>query len=227
MKLSVIMPAYNEQATIEQIVARVLASPVDLELIVVDDASTDATAPLVEGLAQRDPRVRLLRHDRNSGKGTGVRTGLAAATGDVVVIQDADLEYDPADYPNLLRPLERNDADVVFGSRYLGAHSCVALRYYLANRLVTIFFNLLYGTSLSDVLTCYKAFRRSLVSAEALQANDFAIDVELPARLVRARARIFEVPIYYAARGLQQGKKIRWWHTVTILWTALRLRFSR
>ncbi len=224
MKLSVVMPAYNEEATIEEIVGRVLSSGVDVELIVVDDASTDRTAELAQRCSARDGRMRLLRHDVNQGKGAAVRTGLASVTGDVVLIQDADLEYDPADYPALLKPLERGDADVVFGSRYLGPHACLPLYYYVGNKMITWWFNLLYGTSLSDVLTCYKAFRRGLVGAETLRSSGFSFDVELPARLVRARARVFEVPIYYGARNAQQGKKIRWWHGFAIGWAALRFR---
>ncbi|MCD6351793.1 MAG: glycosyltransferase family 2 protein, partial [Armatimonadetes bacterium] len=225
--LSVVMPAYNEEATLEEIVSRVLASPVDLELVLVNDASTDRTGEIAQRLAAADNRLKLITHEDNQGKGAAVRTGLAAATGDVVLIQDADLEYDPADYPALLKPLERDDADAVFGSRYLGPHACQPLYYYLGNKLITWWFNLLYGTSLSDVLTCYKVFRRRLVSAEELKSSGFSFDVELPARLVRARARIFEVPIYYGARGLHEGKKIRWWHAFSILWAILRFRVAR
>jgi glycosyltransferase involved in cell wall biosynthesis len=225
MKLSIIMPAYNEAATIEEIVVRVLQSPEDLELIVVDDGSTDDTAVIVKRIAAQDGRVNVVQHETNRGKGAAVRSGLAVARGEVVVIQDADLEYDPSDYPSLLRPLERDDADAVFGSRYLGPHSSVPLHYYACNKFITWWCNILYGTSLSDVLTGCKAFRRRCIAAEELRSSGFAIEVELLARLARKGARLFEVPVYYAARRAGQGKKIRWWDAFRIVAAAVWLRW--
>lgn len=225
MRVSVVVPAYNEEGTVEEILRRVLAQEAVAEVIVVDDASTDGTAAAVERVASGDSRVRLIRHERNRGKGAAVRTGLAAASAEVVIIQDADLEYDPADYAALLGPIERGEADFVLGSRYL-ARADTRRLFGLGNRIITWWFNVLYGTRLSDVLTCYKAFRRELVDAGELSCDGFDFDVELPARLVRRGARAAEMPISYNARGAGEGKKIRWWVGFRLAWAALRFRFS-
>lgn len=225
MRVSIVVPAYNEEDTVVEILRRVLAQEAVAEVIVVDDASSDGTAAAVECLASQDSRVRLIRHDHNRGKGAAVRTGLTAATADVVIIQDADLEYDPADYPALVAPIERNEADFVLGSRYLAGADTRRL-FGLGNRIITLWFNLLYGTRLSDVLTCYKAFRRGLVNPRELRCEGFDFDVELPARLVRRGARVAETPIRYNARGAGQGKKIRWWVGFRLAWAALRFRWG-
>ncbi|MCX7597377.1 MAG: glycosyltransferase family 2 protein [Armatimonadetes bacterium] len=225
MRVSVLVPAYNEERTVEEILRRVLAQEAVAEVIVVDDASSDGTAAAVERMAAQDPRVRLIRHERNRGKGAAVRTGLAQASGDVVIIQDADLEYNPADYAVLLFPIERGEADFVLGSRYLAGADTRRL-FGLGNRLITWWFNLLYGTRLSDVLTCYKAFRRELVNAGELCCEGFDIDVELPAKLLRHGARVAETPISYDARGAAEGKKIRWWVGFRLAWATLRFRFG-
>ena len=224
MRISVVIPAYNEEGTVEEILRRVLAQKGVAEVVVVDDASSDGTAAAVERVARQDPRVRLVRHKRNTGKGAAVRTGLAASSAEVVIVQDADLEYDPADYPALLAPIEQGEADFVLGSRYL-ARSDTRRLFGLGNRLITWWFNLLYGTHLSDVLTCYKAFRRELVGASELRCDGFDFDVELPALLVRRGARVVETPIRYEARGAGQGKKIRWWVGFRLAWVALRFRW--
>ncbi|HEY3397357.1 MAG TPA: glycosyltransferase family 2 protein [Armatimonadota bacterium] len=225
MKLSVIMPAYNEAATIREIVARVLAEPHDKELIIVDDGSTDGTRPLLAELAQSDSRVRVILHEKNRGKGAAVRTGLAAATGDIVLIQDADLEYDPTDYAVLLKPLELGRADVVYGSRFLGTHRAFLFWHLLGNRFLTGVTNLLYNATLTDMETCYKAIRRSFLEGMVLRSNHFDIEPELTAKLLKRRARLYEVPISYYGRDFAEGKKIHWYDGLGALWTLLKYRF--
>ena len=226
MKVSVVMPVYNERATIEEIVQRVLAQDID-ELIIVDDASTDGTGGIVRRLADSDTRITAVFHSENTGKGGAVKTGLLRATGDIVIIQDADLEYDPADYEKLLEPLEADRADLVFGSRFLGQAQRLTIPQRIANRAVTALFNLLFGTRLSDVETCYKAFRRRLLNAQRLRSTGFDADVEIAARLVRAGARVAEVPVRYRGRSYAEGKKIRWYDLLGALWAVVKWRLAR
>jgi glycosyltransferase involved in cell wall biosynthesis len=226
VKLSVIMPVLNEIGTIREIVRRVLAAPVEeLEVVVVDDGSTDGTREVLQELAASEPRLKLVLHERRQGKGAGVRTGLRHATGEVVIIQDADLEYHPDDYALLLKPIVRGDADAVFGSRFLGPHRAFGLLHYLGNKIITWLFNLLYNVVLTDVQSGYKCFRRELIAPEELEARGFGIDVELAARLCRAGARVFEAPIYYAGRGYAEGKKLRWHDALPALWAMVKWRW--
>lgn len=228
MRLSVIVPAYNEAATVEALLRRVLAHlGADGEVVVVDDASTDATARKVRTVAAEDARVRLVGQERNRGKGAAVRTGLAAARGEVALIQDADLEYDPADYPALLAPIEAGEADVVFGSRYVRGRTGQEGKYYAANRMMTCWFNLLFGTRLTDVLTGYKAFVLKRIDVPALGEEGFAVDVELPAQMVRHGLRVKEVPISYAPRRKEAGKKIRLKHALAIAWAVWKYRWEK
>ena len=226
MKVSVVMPVYNEEATLEEIVRRVLEQSVD-ELVIVDDASTDSTRAILKRLAEQEPRIRAIFHEENKGKGGAVKTGLTAVTGDVVIIQDADLEYDPADYAKLLEPLRAGEADFVFGSRFLGRAQNLTLLQRIANRAVTVLFNLLFGTRLSDVETCYKAFRREMLDAKRLRSRRFDADVEIAARLVRGGARVAEVPVKYQGRTYAEGKKIRWYDLFDALWAVIKWRFAR
>jgi glycosyltransferase involved in cell wall biosynthesis len=221
MKVSIIMPVYNEQKTIEEIVRRVLALPLDIELLIVDDASTDRTPALLSGLS--DPRIRLQRHAQNQGKGAAIRTGLAQATGEVVVIQDADLEYDPAQIPALIDPIEQKLADVVYGSRFLGGpHRVHLFWHYVANQMLTFLSNLMNNLNLTDMETCYKAFRRDVVQPLRLRSNRFGFEPEVTAKLARKKARFYEIPISYFGRDYTEGKKIRWHDglraLVAILW---------
>lgn len=228
MKLSVVMPVYNEEATVGEIVRRVLDSPVDeLELVIVDDGSTDGTREKIEELVTKDKRIKAIYQGRNQGKGAAIKAGLQAAEGDVVIIQDADLEYDPADYPALMEPIRRGDADAVFGSRFLGPHRCFSLPQYIANVVITRLFSLLFGTALTDVETCYKCFRRELIDPGRLRSSRFEVEIEIAARLIRGGARIFEVPIYYAGRSYAEGKKIRWYDGFAAVWAVLRWRVAR
>ena len=212
--LSVVMPAYNEAPTIRQAVAAVLAAPLgelglELELIVVDDCSTDGTSELLSELTGRDPRVRVLRHSTNQGKGAALRTGFAATRGQLVIVQDADLEYDPRDYPVLLRPLLDGHADVVFGSRFLGgAHRVLYFWHSVANRLLTLASNVVTDLNLTDMETCYKAYRREALMQLTIEEDRFGVEPEVTAKVAALRLRIWEVPVSYRGRSYAEGKKI-------------------
>lgn len=208
-KLSIIMPVFNERETIEQIVAKVLDVDLPKELIVVDDCSSDGSRSKLLELAGRHAEMRLVRHAHNRGKGAAIRTGLENISGDVVVIQDADLEYDPADYPRLLEPIREGRADVVYGSRFLGrAPREFKPTHALANRFLTLLSNLLTGLELSDMETCYKMFRAELLVGVELQSERFGIEPEMTAHFARSGVRICEVPIGYRGRDYAAGKKI-------------------
>ncbi len=210
MKLSVLIPVYNETRTIDEILQLVTDEPTEKEVIVVDDGSTDGTR---EKLQKWDGRrgVRVIFQPQNLGKGRAVRTALEAASGDILVIQDADLEYDPAEYPLLLRPIEGGRADVVFGSRFVGSteHRVQNFWHQQGNRLLTLISNVVTGLNLSDMATCYKAFHRRVVPALDLQSPGFGVDAEITAKVARGGFRIFEVPISYFGRSQAEGKKIR------------------
>jgi glycosyltransferase involved in cell wall biosynthesis len=228
-RLSVLMPVYNEFATIQEIVRRVLAAPINLqlELIAVDDGSTDGSAELLGELAARDERIRLFRHERNRGKGAAIRTALAQATGDVVLIQDADLEYDPADYPALLAPILAGQAEAVYGSRFLDREGRIGFAQRVANRLLTRLSNRLTGLKLTDMETGYKAIRTDTLRGLILKSDSFAIEGELTYWLAQRAARIQETPIRYQPRTVAAGKKIRIADFFGALVGLLRLRFAK
>ena len=223
--LSVVMPVYNERSTINEIVARVLAVPMRIELIVVDDCSTDGTRERLDDLQQRHG-FTLLRHERNQGKGAALRRGFAAVTGDIVVIQDADLEYSPEEFPGLVELIVDGRADVVYGSRFMGRHRVFLFTHYLGNRLLTLVTNILYNTMLTDMETCYKAMRREVIQGLTLRSNGFGIEPEMTAKIFKRRYRVYEVPITYAGRTYEEGKKIGWKDGLVALWVLLRYRFS-
>ena len=221
--LSVVMPVYNERTTIDEIVRRVLALPLRVELIVVDDGSTDGTSEILDAL-QRELTFTLLRQP-NAGKGAALRRGFAAVTGDLVVIQDADLEYSPEEYPPLIELICDGKADVVYGSRFLGRHRVFLFTHYLGNKLVTLATNVLYNTMLTDMETCYKAMRVDVLRSMTLDSNGFGIEPEITAKIFKRGYRVYEVPITYAGRGYEQGKKITWTAGVVALWVLLKYRF--
>jgi glycosyltransferase involved in cell wall biosynthesis len=226
--LSVVIPVYNEAPTIRSVLASVLESPLVTEVILVDDGSTDGSGEILETLAD-PPRVRILRHPRNRGKGAALRSGFAVAEAEVVVVQDADLEYDPSDFPKLLRPFVDANADVVYGSRFLvGEYARVPLlHHYVGNRVLTFFSNLFTGLGLTDMETCYKAFRREILQGLRLRSERFTIEPELTAKVARVDGvRIFEVPINYRGRNHAEGKKISWRDGFSALWAIVRYRFS-
>jgi glycosyltransferase involved in cell wall biosynthesis len=222
--LTVIVPAFNEEETILRVIERVREVPFSLQIIVVDDCSSDRTAELVEGL----PDVELLRHERNQGKGAALRTGFARATGRVVVVQDADLEYDPADIPDLVRPILAGHADVVYGSRLIGGRpQRVHLFWHkVGNKTLSLVTNVLYNTTLSDMETGYKAFTLEVLRAiEPLRESDFRIEPELTAKICRGGFRVYEVPISYYGRSYAEGKKITWRDGFPALYALVKYRF--
>ncbi|MFB3882365.1 MAG: glycosyltransferase family 2 protein [Armatimonadota bacterium] len=222
MRISVIIPVYNERDTIAETVARVRAAPVDKEIIVVDDASTDGTADIAASLTT--PDLKLIRQPRNQGKGAAIRRALQEATGEIVLIQDADLEYDPADYPKLVAPIESGKADVVYGTRaprFAGMRAPHRIFNWLAARLA----NLLYRANITDEATCYKVFRTDILKAIPLKCQRFEFCPEVTAKVRKRGIRIHEVPVSYQARSVGAGKKIRWWDGVEALWALIRYRF--
>jgi glycosyltransferase involved in cell wall biosynthesis len=222
--LSVVMPVYNERTTIDEIVRRVLAVPLRIELVVVDDGSEDGTTEILEQL-QRELRFKLLRQ-KNAGKGAALRRGFAEVTGDLVVIQDADLEYSPEEYPQLIELICDDKADVVYGSRFLGRHRAFMFAHYMGNKLVTFATNVLYNTMLTDMETCYKAMRINVLRSMKLKSNGFGIEPEITAKIFKRGYRVYEVPITYAGRGYEQGKKITWRAGFGALWVLLKYRFT-
>jgi glycosyltransferase involved in cell wall biosynthesis len=219
------MPVYNERATIEEIIRRVLSVPLRVQLIVVDDGSTDGTRPALEAL-QRQHGFTLLLQDRNQGKGAALRRGFERVSGDLVVIQDADLEYSPEDYPQLIELICQGRADVVYGSRFLGRHRVFLFTHYLGNRFLTLLTNLLYNTMLTDMETCYKAMRTDVLRSFRLKSSGFGIEPEITAKIFKRRYRVYEVPITYDGRGYEEGKKITWRDGVVALWVLLKYRFT-
>jgi glycosyltransferase involved in cell wall biosynthesis len=223
--LSVVMPVFNERDTIEEIIGRVLAVRMRIELIVVDDRSTDGTIEILEQL-QKQHGFLLLRQPRNGGKGAALRRGFAAVTGDLVLIQDADLEYSPEEYPLLTELICAGRADVVFGSRFLGRHRVFLLTHYLGNRLLTMIANLLYNTMLTDMETCYKVMRADVLRSMELRSNGFGIEPEITAKVFKRKYRVYEIPISYDGRGYDEGKKITWRDGVVALWVLIKYRFT-
>ena len=222
--LSVVMPVFNERDTIEEIIHRVLAVNLRIELIVIDDASTDGTSQILDELQKAHGFV-LLKQPRNSGKGAALRRGIAAITGDLVIFQDADLEYSPEEYPLLTELICTGRADVVYGSRFLGRHRVFLLTHYLGNRLLTFITNVLYNTMLSDMETCYKVMRTDVLRSMELKSDGFGIEPEITAKVFKRRYRVYEVPISYDGRGYDEGKKITWRDGVIALWVLVKYRF--
>jgi len=221
--LSVVVPAYNEAATVEAALRRVREVPLRVEIIVVNDASTDGTREILDQLAGDGLVDQVIHHDKNRGKGAGIRSGIAAATGDALVVQDADLEYDPADLPALLQPISSGRADAVYGSRFQGGpHRVLYFWHYIGNRFLTLLSNMFTNLNLSDLETCYKLVRMDLIKRLPLSSNRFGFEVEITARLSQAGARIWEMPITYSGRTYAEGKKITWRDGFAALFHILR-----
>ena len=210
MRLSVVIPVYKEKHTVEEIIARVLALPVDKEVLIVDDASTDGTRELLRRY-EGNGNIRIFYHEKNQGKGAALQTAFGHVTGELVVIQDADLEYDPREYPKLLEPILDGRADVVYGSRFLGGpHRVLYFWHYVGNRFLTTLSNMLSNINLTDMETCYKAFRREVLAKVRIRSKRFGCEPEFTMKVARNRFRIYEVPISYSGRSYEEGKKITW-----------------
>jgi glycosyltransferase involved in cell wall biosynthesis len=222
VKLSVVIPIYNEIETIDQIIARVKAVPIEKEIILVDDCSRDGTRNHLRHL--QDPELRVLMHDVNQGKGAALRTGFKAATGDVVIIQDADLEYDPAEYPKLISPIADGRADVVYGSRFAGGeiHRVLYFWHSVGNRFLTLLSNMMTNLNLTDMETCYKVFRADVLKRIEIEENRFGFEPEITAKVARLGVRVYEVGVSYAGRTYEEGKKIGWKDGVRAIWCILK-----
>ncbi len=222
--LSVVVPVFNERETLEEIVRRIRATPWRKEIILVDDCSSDGTSDILDRMEGDD--LRIFRHDRNCGKGAALRTGFAEVKGDIVLIQDADLEYDPSEYDRLLKPILDGHADVVYGSRFLGGPQRVHLFWHrIGNALVTLFSNMLTNLNLSDMETCYKVFKADVVRRLEIKSDRFGVEPELTAKVARMKCRIYEVPISYYGRDYAEGKKITWRDGLAAIWHIIRFRF--
>ena len=223
LKLSVVIPAYNEKGTIAEIIRRVKAVDVDKEIIIVDDYSTDGTREILKDLAARGEKVFF--HERNMGKGAALRTGFKHAAGDYIIVQDADLEYDPDDYLKLLAPVLKGRAEVVYGSRFTGEHRDMFFHHWVGNKFLTLVTNVLYNTTLSDMETCYKLFRADIIKSIDIKSDRFNFEPEITAKVLKKKVRIYEVPISYAGREFSEGKKITWADGFFAVWALIKYRF--
>jgi len=222
------MPVYNERATLQQVVERVLAVPLEIELICVDDGSRDGSREILARLQEQDPKVRVLLQPKNMGKGAALRRGIQESTGDFVIIQDADLEYDPAEYPLLLAPLIQDKADVVYGSRFLGAgpHRVLYFWHSVGNSILTLLSNALTNMNMTDMETCYKVFRREIIQSIPIEEDRFGFEPEITVKIAKRRLRVYEVGIGYWGRTYEEGKKIGWKDGVRALWCLLKYTFK-
>ena len=226
--LSVVIPVFNERQTIVEIVERVRNAPYEKEIIIVDDASTDGTGDILDELAEASD-ITLFRHEKNRGKGAALRTGVRVASGDVTIIQDADLEYDPVDYPKILDPILSSKADVVYGSRFVGGESHRVFYFWhsVGNKVLTLLSNALTGLNLTDMETCYKAFKTEIIKSIDLKEDRFGFEPEITAKLARKRLRIYEVGISYSGRTYDEGKKIGWKDGMQAIWCILKYNLTR
>ncbi len=223
MKLSIVIPIYNEEKTLMTILEKVRAQDFEKEIILVDDGSTDGTREILKSLDY--PEVRIFLQKENQGKGAALRTGFAEVTGDIIIIQDADLEYNPDEYAALIRPIQNGVADVVYGARFLGGpHRVLYFWHYCGNKLLTLITNILFNINLNDMETCYKVFRKEALEGVTTISNRFGFEPEITARMVKSKQRIYEIPISYFGRTYEEGKKITWKDGVVALYTLIRFR---
>jgi len=223
--ISIVVPVYNEERTVEELlrkVARIRLRGLKKQILVVNDGSTDSTGTILKRI--RIAGMTVLEHDKNRGKGAALRTAFPRTWGDIVLIQDADLEYDPLDYEKLLSPILKGDADVVYGSRFLGSHRAFLFWHFLGNKFLTLTSNLLYNTILTDMETCYKVFKGTAIRSIRLRSNRFDIEPEMTAKVLKKGYKLYEVPISYRGRGFEEGKKITWKDGLTALWALLLYR---
>ena len=225
MLLSIIMPAYNEIHTIKEIVEKVMAVNLDKELIIVDDCSTDGTCTYLQSI--KNNKITILYHDTNKGKGAAIRTALSYVRGDITIIQDADLEYDPADYLNMIELIIKDKADVVYGSRFLFRTRIFYFHHLMGNKLINLIANILYNSTFTDLETCYKAFRSDIIKNLNLKSNSFGFEAEVTARIMKKKLRVYEVPITYCGRTYAEGKKITWKDGIIALYWLLRCRLTK
>ncbi len=225
--LSVVIPVFNERNTLPRIIEKVAAVPIPKEILIVDDGSTDGTREyLRERAGKAEEGIRIFFHDRNRGKGAALRTAFREVRGDVVIVQDADLEYDPADYPSLLKPIIDGRADVVYGSRFLGGpHRVLFFWHYVGNKVLTLISNMLTNLNLSDMETCYKVFRAEVIHNLSFSSDRFTIEPEITVKVAKAGYRVYETPISYSGRDYSEGKKITWKDAIPTLWALFRYRF--
>jgi glycosyltransferase involved in cell wall biosynthesis len=224
-KLSVVIPVYNEVNTIKEIIRRVKEIDIDKEIIVVDDCSTDGSRQLLKEIEQ-DENIRVFYHEQNQGKGAALRTGFKHVRGEITIIQDADLEYDPSEYFHLLQPILDNKADVVYGSRFIGgSHRVLLFWHYVGNKLLTLLSNMFTNLNLTDMETCYKVFRTEVLKKIEIKSNRFGFEPEITAKVAKQKCRIYEMPISYSGRDYSQGKKITWRDGVSALWCIIKYRF--
>ena len=225
MKLSIIIPAYNEAKTIAELVKRVEEVPLEKEIIIVDDASSDGTKEIIEDLPGKN--IKKLFQQKNQGKGAAIKSALTQVSGDIVIIQDADLEYHPDEYPLLVKPIIKDRADVVFGSRFIGAHRCFLFSHYLGNKVVNLVANVLYDTMLSDFMTCYKVFKAENLKNINITSCRFGFEAEITGEVFRRSLRVYEVPISYSGRTKAEGKKIKWTDFFVVVYWLFKTRFKR
>ena len=229
MKLSIIIPVYNEEATIQQLVAKVQSVPLGKEIIIVDDASTDGSLEKLRSFAS-EHNIRVIEHEHNQGKGAALRTGFQHVTADIVIIQDADLEYDPEEYPRLIAPVVAGEADVVYGSRFAGgeSHRVLYFWHFVGNRILTLLSNMLTGLNLTDMETCYKVFTRETIQQVSIEENRFGFEPEITAKLAKIKGiRIYEVGISYSGRTYDEGKKIGWKDGLWAIWCIVKYNLFR
>ena len=227
MKLSVVIPAYNEKNTIQEIISRVKAvDDIDKEIIIVDDGSKDGTADILKDMKVKDSSLKVLFKEKNAGKGDSLRVGFAQTTGDYVIVQDADLEYDPKDYRVLLRALEEDKVDVVYGSRFSGNYEDMSSLHYIGNKVLTLATNILFGVTLTDMETCYKLMPGDFVRELNLKSSRFDFEPEITAKILKSGLKIKEIPISYKGRTHNEGKKITWRDGLTAIWTLVKFKFT-